>query len=41
VYLGDQKLPMVYQRVRDQRRDVEVPLEAYQRFQQPGRWTRA
>jgi transposase-like protein len=35
VYLGDQKLPIVYQRVRDQLRDVEVPLEAYQRFQQP------
>jgi len=35
VYLGDQKLPIVYQRVRDQRRDVEVPLETYQRFQQP------
>lgn len=35
VYLGDQKLPIVYQRVRDQVRDVEVPLETYQRFQQP------
>ena len=35
VYLGDQKLPIVYQRVRDQRRDVEVPLETYQRFQEP------
>jgi len=35
VYLGDQKLPIVYQRVRDQLRDVEVPLETYQRFQQP------
>jgi putative transposase len=35
VYLGDQKLPIVYQRVRDQHRDVEVPLETYQRFQQP------
>jgi len=35
VYLGDQKLPVLYQRVRDQRRDVEVPLETYQRFQQP------
>ena len=33
VYLGDQKLPIVYQRVRDQLRDVEVPLETYQRFQ--------
>ncbi len=35
VYLGDQKLPIIYQRVRDQIRDVEVPLETYQRFQQP------
>jgi putative transposase len=35
VYLSDQKLPIVYQRVRDQLRDVEVPLETYQRFQQP------
>ena|GEM_PF-3203721 len=35
VYLGDQKLPIVYQRVRDQIRDVEVPLETYQRLQQP------
>ncbi len=35
VYLGDQKLPVVYQRVRDQLRDVEVPLETYQRFQEP------
>jgi putative transposase len=35
VYLSDQKLPIVYQRVRDQPRDVEVPLETYQRFQQP------
>jgi len=35
VYLGDQKLPIVYQRVRDQAHDVEVPLETYQRFQQP------
>lgn len=35
VYLGDQKLPIVYQRVRDQRRDIEVPLETYQRLQQP------
>lgn len=35
VYLGDQKLPIVYQRVRDQRHDVEVPLETYQRLQTP------
>jgi len=35
VYLGDQKLPVVYQRVRDQLRDVEVPLETYRRFQEP------
>lgn len=35
MYLGDQKLPIVYQPVRDQLRDVEVPLETYQRFQQP------
>lgn len=35
VYLGDQKLPIVYQRVRDQLRGVEVPLETYQRFQEP------
>ena len=34
VYLGEQKLPIVYQRVRDQIRDVAVPLETYQRFQQ-------
>lgn len=35
VYLGDQKLPIAYQRVRDQLHAVEVPLETYQRFQQP------
>ena len=35
VYLGDQKLPIGYQRVRDQLRGVEVPLETYQRFQEP------
>jgi len=35
VYLEDQKLPIVYQRVRDQIRDVEVPPATYQRFQQP------
>ncbi len=35
VYLLDQKLPITYQRVRDQRRGVEVPLETYHRLQQP------
>jgi len=34
VYLGDQKLPILYPRVRDQIRDIEVRLETYQRFQQ-------
>jgi transposase-like protein len=33
--LGDQKLPITYQRVRDQRQGTEVPLETYQRLQQP------
>ena len=31
----ESETPVVYQRVRDQLRDVEVPLETYQRFQQP------
>lgn len=35
IYLGDQKLPITYQRVRDQRQGTEVPLETYQRLQQP------
>jgi putative transposase len=30
-----QKLPITYQRVRDRRRAVEVPLETYHRLQQP------
>ncbi len=35
IYLGDQKLPITYQRVRDQLQGTEVPLETYQRLQQP------
>lgn len=35
VYLADQKLPVVVPRVRDRQRQVEIPLETYQRFQRP------
>ncbi len=35
IYLWDQKLPLTYQRVRDYRRNQEVPLPTYQRLQQP------
>ncbi len=35
IYLGDQKLPITYQRVRDQLQGTEAPLETYQRLQQP------
>lgn len=35
VYLGDQKIPIEYQRVRDKLRGREVELETYRRFQEP------
>ncbi len=35
VYLADQKLPVEVPRVRDQHRNVEVPLPTYERLQQP------
>lgn len=35
IYLGDQKHPIRYQRVRDQTKGTEVALESYQRFQGP------
>lgn len=35
IYLADQKLPVTYQRVRDLRRNAEVPLATYQQLQRP------
>lgn len=35
VYIKDQRLPVVYQRVRDTRSNKEVPLISYERFQAP------
>jgi transposase-like protein len=35
VYVGDQKLPVLYQRVRDLRRGREAGLSTYRRFQEP------
>jgi hypothetical protein len=35
VYIGEQKLPIVYQRVRDRRKGREVELTAYKGLQQP------
>lgn len=35
VYLLDQKLPVIYQRVRDRTRNAEIPLTTYQQLQQP------
>lgn len=35
VYLLDQKVPMVVPRVRNKLRNIEVPLEYYQKFQEP------
>lgn len=35
VYLGDQKLPIRYPRVRNQQTNTEVPLATYQQFQVP------
>ena len=35
VYLADQKLPIEVPRVRDQRRNAEVPLPTYERLQLP------
>ena len=35
VYLADQKIPIEVPRIRDRRRNQEVPLETYQRLQQP------
>ena len=35
VYLLDQKLPVIYQRVRDRLQNTEIPLSTYQQLQQP------
>ncbi len=35
VYIGEQKLPIVYQRVRDRRKDREVELTSYKGLQEP------
>ena len=35
IYLADQKLPIAVPRVRDRLRNLEVPLETYERLQQP------
>lgn len=35
VYLRDQKVPIIVPRVRNKLRNVEMPLEHYQRFQEP------
>jgi len=35
VYLGHQKVPILYQRVRDRKRDKEVKLSSYKRLQEP------
>ena len=40
VYLRDQKVPIKYQRVRNQAANTEVPLEAYQQMQEPYRGDR-
>lgn len=40
VYLRDQKVPIKYQRVRNQATNTEVPLEAYQQMQEPYRGDR-
>lgn len=37
VYIRDQKIPIVYQRVRDTINNVEVPLSIYERLQSPHR----
>jgi hypothetical protein len=35
VYIGEQKLPILYQRVRDRRKDKEVELTSYKGLQEP------
>jgi transposase-like protein len=35
VYLSDQKVPVLVPRVRNKLRNIEVPLECYQKFQEP------
>ncbi len=35
IFLADQKVPVAVQRVRDRLRDVEIPLQSYQRLQTP------
>ena len=35
VYIGEQKLPILYQRVRDRRKDKEVELTGYKGLQEP------
>jgi len=37
IFLADQKVPVTVQRVRDQQRGQEIPLQTYQRFQAPRR----
>jgi len=37
VYIGEQKLPIRYQRVRDRRKGKEVELTPYKRLQEPHR----
>lgn len=37
VYIKDQKVPIVYQRVRDTINNIEVPLSTYERLQSPHR----
>ena len=36
VYIGEQKLPIFYQRVRDRKEGKEVELNTYKRLQEPG-----
>jgi len=35
VYIGEQKVPILYQRVRDRRKDKEVGLTSYKGLQEP------
>ena len=36
VYIGEQKVPVLYQRVRDRQKGAEVELNTYKRLQEPG-----
>jgi len=40
LYIGEQKLPILYQRVRDRRKGKEVELHPYKRYRSPGAWMR-